>query len=143
MNVAKLLQNPRFTWNLRGAPDTEALEAFREQAPDNLPRTYMKLMRAGNGASGKVPYESGHIEVWPLESVVVENQSHGVTAALPGFFAFATDGGESLFAFDLREPDGAAVVSLNAKSLDTHHVEFLAASFSEFLEHAVNMGRNF
>ena len=139
MDVQKLLRNPRFRLEQGGPAQPEAVKQFSEAAPANLPRTYLRFMQACNGARGKIPYETGYLELWPLERALERNREHGVAKSLPGFFAFGGDGADELFLFDLRKDDGAAVCSISAKAANAASVAPITKSFSEFLEGIVMM----
>ena len=140
MDVQKLLRNPRFRLNRGPAPDPSHIEQFREHAPPNLPRTYVRFMEACGRANGKIPYDTGYIEFFPVDRVLDENRAHHVGESLPGFFAFGSDGGDELYVFDLRKDDGAPVCSVSAKGANVSGVSPLTNSFSEFLEGIVMMG---
>jgi SMI1 / KNR4 family (SUKH-1) len=139
MDVQKLLRNPRFRLEQGDAAGPDTVKQFQDGAPPNLPRTYLRFMRACNGARGKIPYDTGYIDFWPLERVLEKNREHGIDRSLAGFFAFGTDGGDELFLFDLRKDDGAAVCSVSAKSPSAAAVAPITNSFSEFLEGIVMM----
>ena len=139
MDVQKLLRNPRFRLEQGGPAQPGAVKQFEEAAPANLPRTYLRFMSACNGARGRIPYDTGYLELWPLERALAENREHGLGKSLPGFFAFGGDGADELFLFDLRKDDGAAVCSISAKTPNTGAVEPITKSFSEFLEGIVMM----
>jgi len=139
MDVQKLLRNPRFRLEQGSAADPATVKQFRDVAPPNLPRTYLRFIAACNGARGKIPYETGYIEFWPLERVLEKNREHGVERSLSGFFAFGSDGAGELFLFDLRKEDGAAVCSVSAQSPSPAAVAPITKSFSEFLEGIVMM----
>lgn len=139
MDVQKLLRNPRFRLEQGTEADPNLVKQFQHDAPPNLPRTYLRFMQACNGARGKIPYDTGYLELWPLERVIDRNREHGVDRALPGFFAFGTDGADELFLFDLRKDDGAPVCSVSAKDASAAKVAPLTNSFSEFLEGIVMM----
>ncbi len=139
MDVQKLLRNPRFRLLRDPAPDPSQVKQFSEHAPPNLPRTYVRFMEACNRARGKIPYETGYIEFFPLDTVLHENRAHQLEQSLPGFFAFGSDGGDELYVFDLRKDDGAPVCSVSAKSARVSDVSAITNSFSEFLEGIVMM----
>lgn len=138
MNIAKLLENPLFQLERGERTPRATLDAFVAWAPDNLPTKYVRFVRQCNGARGDSPYASGHIDIWAIERARERNPD-GSPEGLPGFFAFADDGKDQVFAFDLRQPDGAAVCSLPAAAPVAESAEILAQSFSEFLEHIVLM----
>ena len=134
MNVEKLLANPRFRWESRPAPDSDNLEHFLRSAPDNLPRTYVKFMRQTNGGTGPNPFDTGPFEIWPVERVIERNEALDTVHQLPGFFAFGENGQGAVYLFDLREPDGAPVCSIEAEASDDTDPKVLRKSFSEALE---------
>jgi hypothetical protein len=140
MDVQKLLRNPRFRLQQGTEANPDLVKQFQHDAPPNVPRTYLRFMQACNGASGKIPYDTGFIELWPLERVLDRNREYRLDRELPGFLAFGTDGGDELFLFDLRKDDGAPVCSVSAKDASSTSVTPLTNSFSEFLEGIVMMG---
>lgn len=140
MDVQKLLRNPRFRLERGREADPACVKQFEHEAPPNLPRTYLRFMQACNGARGRIPYDTGFLDLWPLERVIERNREHHIDRDLPGFFAFGTDGGDELYLFDLRKDDGAPVCSVSTKDLEPGSVAPLTNSFSEFLEGIVMMG---
>ena len=140
MDVQKLLRNPRFRLDRDPAPDPVNVKQFWEHAPPNLPRTYVRFMEACDHARGKIPYDTGYIEFFPIERVLDENRAHKIDESLPGFFAFGSDGGDELYVFDLRKDDGAPVCSVSSKTATVTGVAAITNSFSEFLEGIVMMG---
>ncbi len=134
MDVQKLLRNPRFRLEQGGAAEPGQVKQFQEAAPRNLPRTYLRFIKSCNGAKGDIPYETGYLELWPLERALERNREYGVETRLPGFYAFGSDGADELFLFDLRKEDGAAVCSVSTKNLGATSITPITKSFSEFLE---------
>jgi hypothetical protein len=140
MDVQKLLRNPRFRLERGPAPNPVQLKQFQEHAPPNLPRTYVRFLEACDSARGKIPYDTGYIEFFSVETALDQNQKHLVGESLPGFFAFGSDGGDELYVFDLRSEDGAPVCCVSAKAAAIAGVSRITNSFSEFLEGIVLMG---
>jgi hypothetical protein len=139
MNIQKILDNPRFRLQ-RGRPaESAAVDQFLQGAPSNLPVKYLQFMRACDGAKGDIPYDSGYIEIWSLEEALEKQAGYGIQDSLPGFFAFAADGSDRIFLFDLREEDGAPVLSVSTEKLGEESFEEIAPSFSQFLEHITLM----
>jgi hypothetical protein len=134
MNVKKLLANPRFRWESHTAPDPDRLEQFLRSAPDNLPRTYVKFIQQTNGGTGPNPFDTGPLEIWPVERVLERNEALDIAHHMPGFFAFGENGQGSVYLFDLREPDGAPVCSIDAGASEDAEPKLLRKSFSEALE---------
>jgi hypothetical protein len=140
MNIQKILDNPRFRLERMQPAGTEEFKDFLEHAPSNLPVKYLHFMQATDGARGAVPYDSGYIEIWPLEEALNKQAGYGTDDSLAGFFAFGSDGSGRDYVFDLRDRDGAAVYSVPQEKTDEEHLEQIAGSFSQFLEHITLMG---
>ena len=140
MNIQKILDNPRFRLEKMPPAGAEEYKDFLEQAPDNLPVKYLHFMQVTDGARGAVPYDSGYIEIWPLEEALNKQAGYGTDDSLAGFFAFGSDGSGRDYLFDLRDRDGAAVFSVPREKPDEEHLEAIAGSFSQFLEHIALMG---
>jgi len=134
MNIEKLLANPRFRWESAPPAESAALQTFLHSAPPNLPRTYLRLLQQSNGGSGPNPFDSGRFELWPVETAVARNARLGVGERTPGFFAFADNGADRVYLFDLRASDGAPVCSIGSEPGDAEDPKQLRASFSEALE---------
>ncbi len=140
MNIHKILDNPRFRLDKMEPAGAEAMREFLSRAPDNLPVKYLQFMQATDGAKGAVPYDSGFIEIWPVERALEKQAGYGNNDSLAGFFAFGSDGSGRDYLFDLREADGAAVYSVPHEKPEPEQLEPIAGSFSQFLEHIALMG---
>jgi len=140
MNIQKILDNPRFRLEKMDPAGDATLNEFLQNAPENLPVKYLHFMRATDGARGAVPYDSGYIEIWRLEEALNKQTGYGSDDSLAGFFAFGSDGSGRDYLFDLRETDGAAIYSVPHEEADEDHLEPIAGSFSQFLEHIAMMG---
>ena len=140
MNIRKILENPRFRLETTHPAGAAVVNDFLQRAPENLPVKYLHFMQASDGARGSVPYDSGYLEIWPLEEALDKQAGCGSEDSLAGFFAFGSDGSGRSYVFDLRERDGAAVYSVADKTPCEESLEPIAASFSQFLEHIALMG---
>ncbi len=140
MNIQRILENPRFRLEKMQPAGVAAFKGFLQQAPENLPVKYLHFMRATDGARGAVPYDSGYIEIWPLEEALDRQAGYGNNDSLAGFFAFGSDGSGRDYLFDLRDRDGAAVYSVAHDEPEQDQLEPIAGSFSQFLEHIALMG---
>ncbi len=139
MNIQKILDHPRFRLERRDPAPANVLKEFLKEAPANLPVKYLHFMRACDGASGDIPYDSGHIDIWPLEEMMEHDAGNDVSQTPPGFFAFASDGEGRTFVFDIRDKDGAPVLSVSKEDSSLSEFEEIAPSFSQFLEHIALM----
>ena len=140
MNIQKILENPRFRLETMQPAGEAVVNEFLQRAPENLPVKYLHFMQDTDGAKGSVPYDSGYLEIWPLEEAIDKQAGYGADDSLSGFFAFGSDGSGRSYVFDLRESDGAAVYSVPDEKPGEAELEPIAASFSQFLEHIALMG---
>jgi hypothetical protein len=67
-----------------------------------VPETYLSFLAAEDGSEGDLGIAPGWVSLWPAASVAQHNAAHAVAMFLPGFVAFASNGGGELFAFDSR-----------------------------------------
>jgi hypothetical protein len=86
-----------------------------------------------NGAEGFLE-GGGYVMIDPVEQLVPCNEPYGLGASGPGFVAFGSDGGSTLYAFDVRATP-VRIVAVDATSMDLGPVIRCGDSFVQFLEH--------
>lgn len=92
---------PVSVWR-RGAPaDPAAVERLAVRYPE-LPSAYLAFLRVEDGSEGDLAVQPGWIQLWPAAEVEELNVGYEVSASLPGFLGFASNGGGELLAFDTR-----------------------------------------
>ena len=89
----------------------EALDELRREAGFELPRSYLDLLERDNGGEGTLALAPGRYVLWPAEEVLVLNQGFEVDECYPGLFAFGSDGGQHMLAFDTRSAPYAIVAA--------------------------------
>jgi hypothetical protein len=82
---------------------------LRDGAGTVLPASYFEQLAVSNGGEGDLGVQPGWISFWPAEKVVSWNARYRVPEFLPGFFGFASGGGE-LLAFDVRRQEPFPIV---------------------------------
>jgi hypothetical protein len=94
-------------------------------------------MKHSNGAEGFVS-DGEYLMLWPLETLVEENQGDNAAECVPGLFLFGSNGGGEAFAFDTRRP-GLPIVQVPFIVLCLEDALDCGSSFIEFLEHLSEM----
>ena len=95
-----------------------------------LPQDYVEFLSLTNGGEGWIG--SNYIILNRFEELQSANQQLSFQEHLPDLFAFGSDGGDELFAFDFgRQPPQIVMVPV---IFDAEDVVVVAGSFREFLE---------
>ena len=82
-------------------------------------------------ARGPLPVPPGAFVLWPAAEVLQLNQHFDVDDSYPGLFAFGSDGGPSMLAFDARSGLGLPVVTVPFIGL-SEEIHVVAESFDAF-----------
>ncbi|MEO6048818.1 MAG: SMI1/KNR4 family protein [Candidatus Kapaibacterium sp.] len=114
---------------LPGATETQIAELLEESGV-KFPSAYLDLLRYSNGAEGLIDSE-GYIILFRIDDLVEYNIGYGFPEYAPGLFMFATDGGDTAYAFDTSSPK-MPIVGVSLSSLTDAPVR-LAGSLPEFL----------
>ena len=76
-----------------------------------LSSVYLRLLGEADGGEtflGDDDSDNGsYLVLWPSSDVVAMNNEHKISTHAPDFFAFGTNGGGELFAFDTKRKDDA------------------------------------
>jgi hypothetical protein len=117
----------------RPAPPAESrvLAGLREAVKVPLPSSYFDQLAISNGGEGDLAKEPGWISFWRAEDVVELNAKYEVNEQLPGFFAFGSNGGGELLAFDARRGEPFPIVAVPFLPMDPQVSMRVAASFDE------------
>jgi hypothetical protein len=84
-----------------------------------------------NGGDGPIG-ENAYLSLWHIEQLVSLNDAYHVSEFAPSFVLFGSDGGDTAYAFDRREP--GRIVALPFVGMRDDAAEVLGSSFAEFLE---------
>jgi hypothetical protein len=109
-----------------------ALQALMEVAQGRLPQGYVNLMAESNGYDGFVDVDQ-YLIVWPASEVLRLNEAYFSRELAAGLILFGTDGLNTGFAFDLREPE-PTIVSIPLDGMSLTRVVPRGRTFVDFLE---------
>lgn len=98
-----------------------------------LPESYIEFLGTHNGGEGDVATQAGWVSLWPAEEVVGLNEEYNVAEYFPGYFAFGSDGGGEMLAFEVINGRGSRVVMLPFVG-DVADAKVVAESFNVFLD---------
>jgi hypothetical protein len=112
-----------------------SLAGLQKGAPTPLPDAHFEMLRFSNGGEGDLGVEPGWFCPWPADQVLELNQSYQVSDSIPWFFGFGSNGGDELFAFDLREGPPWRVVMAPFIEIEVSTVIRVSDNFDEFLRH--------
>ncbi|HEY2412875.1 MAG TPA: SMI1/KNR4 family protein [Pirellulaceae bacterium] len=110
----------------------ETLRRLVEDTVFSLPSDYIAFLRQSNGCEGELGIKPGWVQVWPAEKVLKYNEGYETTEAVPGFFAFGSNGGGEMFCFDLRTAGKSRVVMIPFIPMEIKEAFQLAGDFREF-----------
>ncbi len=140
MSITKVIDDPSADW-LREAPASESAIASLVAASSlELPTDYLDFLRLSNGGEGELGIQPGWFRIWRGEEVIQAATDYQVPEYAPGFFAFGTNGGGEILAFDCRSAPPWPVVALPCISLAPAEAMPVAANFGDF---AQQMGRSY
>lgn len=109
-----------------------ALQALIEITQGRLPQGYVNLMAESNGYDGFVDVDQ-YLIVWPACEVIRLNEAYFTRVLAAGLLLFGTDGLNTGFAFDLREPE-PTIVSIPLDGMSLARVVPRGRTFVDFLE---------
>lgn len=134
MGLLDLLRDPDAAWSREPAANQQSIKQLRAAAHDRLPATYIAFLEYSNGGEGPLGVAPGWFVIWPAEEVIEGNRGYQVDKELPGFFAFGSNGGGELFAFDARGPQPWKIVMIPFIPLQTQLAVVVAESFEQFVK---------
>ncbi|MCF7787889.1 MAG: SMI1/KNR4 family protein [Prosthecobacter sp.] len=140
MSITKVIDDPSADW-LREAPASEsAITSLVASSSWELPADYLDFLRLSNGGEGELGIQPCWFCMWRAEEVIAFATDYQVADYAPGFFAFGTNGGSELLAFDCRSSPPWPVVALPSIGLEPDEAMPVSANFGDF---AQQMGRSY
>ena len=140
MTIFELIQDTTADWG-RELPATEEVVANLVAASTfELPEDYLNFLRCSNGGEGELGVQPGWFQIWRAEDVIIFGSDFEVPQYAPGFFAFGSNGGGEILAFDTRTHSPWSVVALPCIGLAPDEAMSVAESFIGF---AAQMGKAF
>lgn len=114
----------------------DVLIQFQSGLEFSPPADYIEFMTQMNGGEGSVG-KGSYLVLWKVEDIKSWNEGYAVNEFAPGLVLFASDGGDTAYAFDTRyEP--VKFVEVPFIGIDLSEVRTIGGSFVEFLEHLLN-----
>ena len=128
------------TWQFEAAVEEELILRLAQEVAFELPSAYLDFLRRGNGGEGEISSDPGYLILWKASEVNQFNDEYEVPKYAPGFWAFGSNGGGELFAFDFR--GGApSVCLLPMIGLEPNAAMPLAPSFEAFVSQSFSSVR--
>jgi hypothetical protein len=106
MKTIKEISESDLPWDREESANPEAINTLASKSGLNLPKDYLDFLSLSNGGEGELPVDPYWFQIWSAENVLEHNEGYQVAQFLPDFFAFGSNGGGEMFAFDTRK-DGA------------------------------------
>ena len=125
-------------WERHVPASERSIQALTSNCAYQLPEEYLEFLMYSNGGEGELAIEPGWFQVWPAEEVLHHNHDYHMTEFAPGFFAFGSNGGGEMLAFDTRQVPTWKVVMLPFIGMDESEAVVIAEDFTSF---ARAMGR--
>jgi hypothetical protein len=133
-----VLNDPSRKWTRQQPASEKAITQLCRDAGIELPQLYLDFLRWSNGGEGEFGIRPGWFQLWPAEEVLESHRGYAVPELMPGFFAFASDGGGDLFVFDTRGDQPWAILCVDACSLDVRDTFLVGIGFESFI---IQIGR--
>lgn len=140
MAITDIIQDGTADWDRRSPASEAVVSKLALEAGCDLPEDYLNFMRRSNGGEGELGIQPGWFQLWEAENVISFGIEYEVPQYAPGFFAFGSNGGGELLAFEIRNDGGRPVVMLPCIGMETNAAVRVAANFADL---AAQMGRVF
>jgi hypothetical protein len=127
-NIINMLES---TWARRPGASPSELADAEQSMVHRLPSDYKLFLQWSDGGEGQVG--NRYLSLWKASELSQLNADYEIATYLPGLVAIGTDGGDLAYAFDFRNPEGAAVVEVPLGDLDPASAVKIADRFEDFL----------
>jgi len=134
METIKDIINSDLHWDRESPASSESIEDFVSKSGLNLPGDYLEFLRLSNGGEGELPVDPYWFQIWPAEDVLEHNEEYQVKEILPGFFAFGSNGGGEMLAFDIRNQGSWRVYMIPFIPMDESDAQEVASDFLSFIQ---------
>ena len=133
MKFEKLIKDTKRKWQRCSPAKPEALLALKGASEVKLPEDYLTFLSLSNGGEGEIPVQPLWFQIWPAEMVLEHNKGYEVSVNLPGFWAFGSNGGGEMLAFDTREGGPWRIMSVPFIPMDADEAVLIAKDFMSFV----------
>lgn len=120
----------------RGEPPASeaAIQKLLAESRLNLPAAYLDQLRLSNGGEGDLDLDPYWVVFWTAETVVEWNNDYEVPEYLPGYFAFASNGGPELLAFKVNDSGSWPIYMIPFVPMEEEYANMIAEDFEAFRE---------
>ena len=140
MTITDIIHDSTADWDRRSPASEAVVSKLALEAGFELPKDYLTFIRHSNGGEGELGVQPGWFHLWEAENVIQFGIEYEVPKYAPGFFAFGSNGGGEILAFDIRNDADRPIVMLPCIGIETNAAMPVAANFADF---AAQMGRTF
>jgi hypothetical protein len=120
-------------WSRQPPASATVIVQLVEECEAELPGAYITFLSLSNGGEGTLGIEPGWFRVWSAEEVLEANMGYEVRNHLPNHFAFGTNGGGEMFAFDLAGDNPSKVYMIPFITMEAGDAILIADSFEDFV----------
>ena len=138
MTIVELIQDASAAWDREIPAPEEAVARLVTESGLELPEDYLSFLRKSNGGEGELGVQPCWFQIWRAEDVIEFGAGYEVPKYASGFFAFGSNGGGEILAFDTRIGTPWTIVAIPCIGLKPDEAMLVTSSFKEFV---AQMGR--
>lgn len=122
-------------WLNRPGASASAVQQLKQALAVELPEAYFDLLSYSNGGEGPLPRHPLRCCLDPAEVVTTNWRKKAFEQFFPGFVVFGGNGGGELLAFDIRDCEPWAVMTIDMTDINLEEsVVPVATTFTDFLD---------
>ena len=126
--------NSNLIWYREDPASPDDIEELVLKSGLQLPKDYIDFLKLSNGGEGELPVDPYWFQIWSADEVLEHNEGYQVKEYLPGFFAFGSNGGGELLAFDTRKEGAWPVYMVPFIPMDESGAQKVSPDFLSFAE---------
>jgi hypothetical protein len=134
MKTIKEIIESDLPWDREKSASPEAINSLASNSGLNLPKDYLDFLSLSNGGEGELPVDPYWFQIWSAENVLEHNEGYQVAQFLPGFFAFGSNGGGEMLAFDTRKDGAWPVYMIPFVPMEEADAREVASEFLSFAQ---------
>ena len=131
--VADQIAAAKGIWRKAPPAEVDSIAVLLAASPVELPDSYLNFLKFSNGGEGELGIQPGWFLAWPAEEVEEHNLGYQVSDQLPGLWAFGSNGGGELLAFDCRHGEPWPILMIPFIPMCIKEAVEVASTFDEFL----------
>ena len=126
--------NSDLPWDREKPAPSHSIENLVSKSGLQLPEDYLDFLRLSNGGEGELPVDPYWFQIWRAEEVLKLNERYQVNSYVPGFFAFGSNLGGEMLAFDTRKHGSWPVYMIPFITMDESDAKKVASDFLSFAQ---------